>query len=138
MELALEHSRLVNAGDVGALVALYADGAGFEDPVGSGRQTGRDALRAHFEKTIAANTKEVTGKPVAGQDGLHALVPITAVMDYLPKGPFFAGQGWLTLPAGPEPRRLKCEYVLMIRAGADGLIEESKAFWGRSDIEVVE
>lgn len=137
MELALEHSRRVNAGDVDALVALYANEASVEDPVGSGRQTGRDALRAHFAKTIAANTKEVTGKPVAGQDGKHALVPITAVMDYLPKGPVFTERGWLTLPAGTEPGRLKCEYVLMIRVGADGLIEESKAFWGRSDIEVM-
>jgi steroid delta-isomerase len=138
MELVLEHSRRVNAGDVDALVALYADGAAFEDPVGSGRQTGWDALRAHFEKTIAANTQEVTGKPVAGQDGIHALVPITAVMDYLPKGPIFAERGWLTFGAEAEPRRLKCEYVLMIQAGANGLIEDSKAFWGRSDIEVTE
>jgi steroid Delta-isomerase len=138
MELALEHSRRVNARDIDGLVALYADGAAFEDPVGSGRQTGRDALRAHFEKTIAANTKEITGNPVAGQDGLHALVPITAVMDYLPNGPAFARRGWLTLPAGPTPKHLKREYVLMIRTGADGLIEESKAFWGRTDIEVME
>jgi steroid delta-isomerase len=137
-ELVLEHSRRVNAGDVDGLVALYAEGAGFEDPVGSGRRLGRDALRAHFEQTIAANTREVTGKPVAGQDGMHALVPITAVMDYLPKGPGFAERGWLTPSGGLEPKRLKCEYVLMIRAGADGLIEESRAFWGRSDLEVEE
>jgi steroid delta-isomerase len=137
MELVLEHSRLMNAGDVDALVALYADEAGFEDPVGSGRQAGRAALRAHFQRAISANIKEVTGKPVAGQDGKHALVPVTAVMDYLPAGPLFAERGWLTLPAGPEPKRLKREYVLMIRAGDAGLIEESKAFWGRSDIAVM-
>lgn len=136
-DLILEHSRLVNAGDVDGLVALYAEDVTFEDPVGSGERRGRDALRAHFERTVAANTREVVGRPVAGQDGLHALVPVTTVMDYRPKGPEFAERGWLTLPAGPEPERLQCESVHMIRTGDGGLIRESRTFWGRTDIEVV-
>jgi steroid delta-isomerase len=138
MQLALDHSRLVTAGDVDGIVALYADGAGFEDPVGSGRRTGRDALRAHFAKTVASKTDEVTGTPVAGQDGKHALVPITAVMDYLPKGPEFVERGWLMPSTGATPKRLKCEYVLMIRIAPDGLIEDAKAFWGRTDIEIID
>lgn len=138
MDTVLEHSRLLNAGDVGGLLALYADGAVFEDPVGSGPRTGRDALRDHFERAVAANTAETPGKPVAGQDGLHALVPISSVMDYRPNGPGFAERGWLTLPAGPgpEPERLERDAVHLIRTGPDGLITESRTFWGRTDLRV--
>lgn len=136
--LVLEHSRLLNAGDVEGLLALYADEVAFEDPVGSGRRTGRDALREHFEQSVQARVSETPGEPVAGQDGVHALVPITAVMDYLPKGPGFAARGWLTPPEQPAGQRLTCAYVLMIRTAGDGRIAESKAFWGRSDIDVTE
>lgn len=136
--LILEHSRHMNAGDIDGLLALYAEDVSFEDPVGSGPQTGREALRAHLEKSIEANVTETPGEPAAGQDGLHALAPVTAVMDYLPKGPVFAERGWLTAPAEPDGKRLKCEYVLMLRTGADGRIEDLKAFWGRSDIEVTD
>ena len=59
-------------------------------------------------------------------------------MDYLPKGPVFAERGWLTAPAETDGKRLKCDYVLMIRAGADGLIQDLQVFWGRSDIEVTD
>jgi len=134
----LEHSRRISAGDVDGLLELYADEVGFEDPVGSGRRTGRAALRAHFAQSVEARIAETPGDPVAGQDGMHTLVPITAAMDYLPKGPAFAERGWLTAPAEPEGKRLRCEYVLMLRTGADGRIEELKAFWGRSDIEVID
>ncbi|MEO5876948.1 MAG: nuclear transport factor 2 family protein [Streptosporangiaceae bacterium] len=135
-KLILEHSRRLNNGDVDGLLALYADDVAFEDPVGSGRRTGLAALRAHFENGVEARTRELPGEPVAGQDGHHALVPVTAVMDYLPKGADFAERGWLTAPANPAAARLRCDYVLMIRTGRTGLIEELRAFWGRSDLEL--
>jgi steroid delta-isomerase len=127
----------MNAGDIDGLLELYADDAEFEDPVGWVRQAGRTALRAHLEEIIAANVHEVPGEPVAGQDGAHVLVPVTAVMDYLPKGPAYARRGWLTAPAEPEGKRLAREYMLLIRAGDEGLIREVKAFWGRSDLEII-
>jgi steroid delta-isomerase len=135
-DLIVEHSRRITAGDVDGLLDLYADDVAFEDPVGSGRRTGRESLRAHFAESVAAGIVETPGDPVAGQDGVHALVPITAAMDYLPKGPAFAERGWLTAPAEPDGKRLRCEYVLMLRTDTAGRIEELKAFWGRSDITV--
>lgn len=134
--LILEHSRRITAGDLDGLLELYADDVAFEDPVGSGRRTGREALREHFAESVAAGIVETAGEPVAGQDGLHALVPITAAMDYLPKGPAFAERGWLAAPDDPEGKRLRCEYVLMLRTDTEGRIAELKAFWGRSDITV--
>ena len=134
--LILEHSRRISAGDLDGLLDLYADEVTFEDPVGSGPRTGREALRAHFAECVAAGIAETPGEPVAGQDGVHTLVAVTAAMDYLPKGPVFAERGWLTAPDDPEGKRLRCEYVLMLRTDAQGRIEELKAFWGRSDITV--
>jgi steroid Delta-isomerase len=137
-KLILEHSRRMNAADIDGLLELYADEVSFEDPVGSDRKTGRTALRAHFEELLEANISEVPGDPVAGQDGAHVLVPVTATMDYLPRGPVFADRGWLTAPSAPEKQRITWDYVLMMRAGAGGLIQELRMFWGRSDIGITD
>jgi steroid delta-isomerase len=135
-QLALEHSRRVNAGDVDALLALYGDDVTFADPVGWPAQRGREALRAHFEQSVAGNLQEIPGEPVAGQDGAHTLIPITAAMDYLPLGPVFAGRGWLAPPADPAGKRLRLTYMRLLRVDEAGLIREVQTFWGRSDIEV--
>lgn len=137
-ELALEHCRRVNAGDVDAILELYGDDVAFADPVGGDQRTGRGALRAHFEEAIAAGLREVPGEPVAGQDGAHTLIPITAVMDYLPLGPVFAERGWLVPPAEPAGKRLKRNYMLLLRVDETGLIREAQAFWGKSDLEVID
>jgi steroid delta-isomerase len=128
----------MNAGDVDALLDLYAEDAGFEDPLGWARLTGRDALRAHFEAVVSARIHVVPGDPVAGQDDAHVLVPITAVMDYLPAGPVFAERGWLTPPPDPETKRIKRDYMLVLRTGTDGLIQEMQAFWGKSDLTLID
>ncbi|KUJ40295.1 nuclear transport factor 2 [Streptomyces albus subsp. albus] len=127
----------MSAGDVDGLLALYARDAIFEDPVGWGPRTGRDTLRAHIESAMAGNVREVAEDPVAGQDGLHVLTPVTAVMDYRPRGPVYVERGWLPAPERAEPMRLRCRYMMLIRVGESGLIEDMKAFWGRGDIETL-
>ncbi|MHC3471301.1 nuclear transport factor 2 family protein [Streptomyces sp. 7R007] len=134
--LALDHCRRVNAGDVQAILELYGDDVAFADPVGWERQTGRDALRAHFEQRVAAHLREVPGDPVAGQDGAHTLLPVTAVMDYLPLGPVFAERGWLVPPPDPAGKRLRLTYMRLLRVDEAGLIREAQTFWGTSDLEV--
>jgi steroid delta-isomerase len=136
-QLAFEHCRLMNAGDVDGLLGLYADKVVFEDPVGGDRRTGRDALRTHFAEAVAANTHEAPGEPVAGQDDVHVLIPVTAIMDYLPKGPDFVERGWLKAPQDTTGKRLKRDSMVMLRTDGDGRIEELKVFWGRSDLEVI-
>jgi steroid Delta-isomerase len=136
-ELALKHCRLMNAGDVDALLELYAEDVRFEDPAGWARPTGRNALRAHLDAVVSAHVHVLPGDPVAGQDGTHVLVPITAVMDYLPVGPVYAERGWSTPPPDPESARIRCAYMLMLRTGPTGLIHEMKAYWGRSDLTVI-
>jgi steroid Delta-isomerase len=136
-ELALEHCRRVNAGDVDAILELYADDVVFADPVGWDRHTGRDALRAHFEEAIAAGLQEVPSDPTAGQDGAHTFISITAVMDYLPLGPVFAERGWLVPPADPTGKRIRRRSMLLLQVDETGLIREAQSFWGKSDIEVI-
>jgi steroid Delta-isomerase len=135
--LALEHCRRVNAGDVDAIMELYAEEVTFADPVGADERSGRDALRAHFEAAVAAHLTETPGVPVAGQDGAHSLTPITSVIDYLPQGPVFAERGWLVPPADPAGKRIRRDSMLLLQVDGDGLITEWRSFWGRSDLEVI-
>lgn len=135
-KIALEHSRRLSAGDIDALLDLYARDATFEDPVGTGTRTGHDALRAHIGSAIAGNVRETVEDTVVGQDGTHVLSRITADMDYRPRGPVYADRGWLPPPEGAEPAGLRCHYALLLRVGASGLIEDMRAYWGRPDLEV--
>jgi len=45
--------RALNAGDLDAVVALYADDASVEDPVGAAPQVGRDAIRAFYRRSLS-------------------------------------------------------------------------------------
>lgn len=135
-KIAREHSRRLSAGDIDGLVDLYARDATFEDPVGAGALTGREALRAHFASAVAGHVEETVEDMVAGQDGTHVLSRVTAVMDYRPRGPLYADRGWTAPPQGAEPSALRCHYALLLRIGGSGLIEDMRAYWGRPDIEV--
>ena len=132
--LALEHCRRVNEGDLDGLLELYAPDVRFEDPVGSGWQVGHAAFRAHAGAAIAGRVHEAFAEPIGCQDGEHAAVLVTATMRFLPNGPLLVQYGVVDPPAHPEAARLRVRYVMVIRVGVGGLIEEMRAFWGRSDI----
>ncbi|WP_306335392.1 nuclear transport factor 2 family protein [Streptomyces sp. KL118A] len=134
---ALEHSRRINAGDLDAIVELYAPDAVVEDPVGLPPLTGHDALRAHYGLLLSAHLREEAAEPVAGQDATHALIQITSVMDYLPLGPRYAERGWLKAPDAPETARLRRTAMLVIRMDASGLVRHLKSYWGTSDLTVL-
>ncbi|MFK4070369.1 nuclear transport factor 2 family protein [Streptomyces sp. NPDC029674] len=134
---ALELSRRVNAGDLDAIVELYAPDAVLEDPVGLPPVTGHAAVRAHYEPLLAARLREEAAEPVAGQDATHALIQITSVMDYLPAGPLYAERGWLKAPGSPETARLRRTAMLVIRMDPSGLIRHLKSYWGTSDLTVL-
>lgn len=133
----LEHSRRVNAGDLDAIVELYAPDAVVEDPVGHPPLTGHDALRAHYARLLSAGLREEAAEPVAGQDAAHALVRITSVMDYLPLGPLYTERGRLKPPDVPETARLRRTAMLVVRMEPSGLIRHLKSYWGTSDLTVL-
>jgi steroid delta-isomerase len=137
-ELILGHIDRVNAGDIDGLLALYSPDVCFEDPVGAGAKRGHEALRAHAAGAVTSNAVEVAGRAVAAQDGRHAAVPVTATMDYLPLGPVLTRHGVLPAPADPTRRRMRFHFLMVIRAGDDGLIEDMRAYWGASDVALAD
>jgi steroid delta-isomerase len=136
-QIALEHCRRMTAGDVDGLLAMYAPEAVFESPVGWLQQQGHEALRAYLSGPAAAQVRETAGEPVAGQDGEHVILPVTAVMRYQPLGPVYMDRGWLPAQPDPEPAGLRCRYMMLLRIGAGGLIEDMRSFWGRGDLETI-
>ncbi|WP_116210206.1 nuclear transport factor 2 family protein [Streptomyces olivoreticuli] len=135
---ALEHSRRINAGDVDAVVELYAPDAVLEDPVGLPPISGHEALRAHYGSLLAAHVREEAAEPVAGQDGTHVLLQVTSVMDYLPAGPLHAERGRLKAPDDPRTARLRRTAMLVMRLDEAGLIRHVKSYWGTSDLTVLD
>ena len=66
----------LNAGDLEGILALYADDATVEDPVGVDIQRGTAAIRAFYELAIASNAKlRITG-PQRGSAGAFAAMPL--------------------------------------------------------------
>ncbi|MET7361607.1 nuclear transport factor 2 family protein [Streptomyces sp. NPDC005562] len=134
---AQEHSRRINAGDLDALVELYAPDAVLEDPVGHPPVTGHAQLRAHYARLFSARLREQAEQPVAGQDAAHALIQVVSEMDYLPVGPSYAERGWLKAPDAPETARVRRTAMLVIRMDPSGLIRQLKSYWGTSDLTVL-
>jgi steroid Delta-isomerase len=137
--LAVEHCERINAGDVEGLLKLYSPRVRFEDPVGSWKRNGLEALRAHASIAVGNGVHEATGLVVAAQDGRHAAVEVRATMDYLPSGPLLARHGFMKTdpPADPAATKVAIEYVMVIGVGPDGLIDEMRAYWGATDVTLV-
>ncbi|MEU3616185.1 MULTISPECIES: nuclear transport factor 2 family protein [unclassified Streptomyces] len=134
--LVVEHCRRVNAGDLEGLLALYSPQVTFEDPVGTGSQTGIEALRAHAGAAIECRAFEDFGVPVAAQDGASAAVPVVTTMNYLPWGPNLVRLGFIPAPpadSGPGTR-IRFDYVMAVKVSAAGLITGMQGYWGRSDV----
>ncbi|MCM1971660.1 MULTISPECIES: nuclear transport factor 2 family protein [Streptomyces] len=132
--LAVAHCERINSGDVEGLLALYSPAVRFEDPVGSGQRIGHGALRSHIAGAVAAGVHDAYGEPVAAPDGRTAAVPVTSTMDFLPNGPLLVRHGLVEAPPEPGTARLEFTCMLVVEVGPGGLIEEMRAYWGRSDV----
>jgi steroid delta-isomerase len=100
---------MVTKGDVDGIVALYADDATIEDPIGSPPHRGIDAIRA-FYKASAGNVtmKRVGPVHVAGSE---AATPLLVLIG----------------PAGGKRQALDIISVMAFRD--DGKIASMRAFW---------
>ncbi|MFG1920212.1 nuclear transport factor 2 family protein [Micromonospora sp. NPDC048898] len=115
----LEYCRRINSRDVEGVVALFADGARVDDPVGRPAFTGRAELRAHIAELVAAGTHETPGTPVATLDGTHVAVPMTVTT---------------RPPQVPPGQVLRLSLIAVLSIGADGLIERMQVYSGRTDM----
>ena len=103
------YPKLVTKGDVAAIVALYADDATLEDPIGSPVHRGIEAVRAFYETTVKSGvTMKRTGSVrVAGSEAAT---------------PMF-------VRVGPEGQQQVIEIISVMTFDDDGKITSMRAYW---------
>ena len=108
---------LVDAGDIDGILALYADDATVEDPVGHAPLQGIDAIARFYREGLGAM------KVCATLTG-----PVRATLNGCGAMPFRVDMEW-----GGQPCSL---HVIDVMAfNADGRIRSMKAFW--SEVNVI-
>ncbi len=99
---------LMTKGDVDAIVALYADDATIEDPIGSEIRSGRAAIREFYEASAGTVTIRLTG--LVRVAGCEAATPMVVLM-------------------GPEGQQQALEVISVMKFNDAGLIQSMRAFW---------
>jgi steroid delta-isomerase len=102
------YPELVSKGDVDAIVALYADDATIEDPIGSELKRGRDAVREFYAASAGTIAMRCTGPVrVAGNE---AATPMVVLI-------------------GPEGQQQALDIISIMRFDDDGRIASMRAYW---------
>jgi len=99
---------MMSKGDVDGIVALYADDATIEDPIGSELRVGLDSIRAFYEASAGTVTVRLTG-PVRVA-GCEAATPLVVLM-------------------GPEGEQQALDIISVMKFDDDGRITSMRAFW---------
>jgi steroid delta-isomerase len=72
-----------NAGDVDALISLFAEGATVEDPVGAPAHVGKAAIRAFYVDAMKNGAKLSLSAPIRGSHGPAAAMAFEAKIGML-------------------------------------------------------
>ncbi|MEU9735431.1 nuclear transport factor 2 family protein [Streptomyces sp. NPDC048002] len=120
--VALEYCRLLNAGDLEGVLALFAPDVRFEDPVGSPALVGREAVGRHLAAAVAAGIEETPGVLTAALDGESVTLAVT---------------GTMAVPGAADGSRVAFRLVSVMRVTEEGLIREARVIAGRSDVTPV-
>ncbi|MDH3686055.1 MAG: nuclear transport factor 2 family protein [Myxococcales bacterium] len=99
---------MMSKGDVEGILALYADDATIEDPIGSEPRSGKAAIREFYEASAGTVTIRLTG-PVRVA-GCEAATPMVVLM-------------------GPEGEQQALDVISVMKFTDDGLIQSMRAFW---------
>lgn len=118
----LEYCRLMNAGDLDGVLALFTPDARFQDPVGTEVLVGREALRRHLGAAIAAGIEEIPGTLTAALDGSSVTVAVS---------------GTMAVPDATDGGRVAFRLVSLMRVDESGLISEARIIAGHSDLTQV-
>ncbi|MEZ5742530.1 MAG: nuclear transport factor 2 family protein [Sphingomonadaceae bacterium] len=103
------------AGDVDALVGLFAENATVEDPVGGQVLQGTDAIREFYAFSISTGAKlAMLGEPRCAGD--YVAFPFTVTLDW-------------------EGARQVIEVIDTFRIDDAGKITEMRAFWGPENMK---
>jgi len=109
-ELYDRYPELVTKGDVDAIVALYAEDATIEDPIGSPLHRGIDAVRAFYEGSVKAGgvaMKRTGPVRVAGREAATPLV----------------------VKIGPEGSQQAIDIISVMTFDDAGKITSMRAYW---------
>jgi steroid delta-isomerase len=99
---------MMTKGDVDGIVALYAEDATIEDPIGSELRRGRAAIREFYEASAGTVTIRLTG-PVRVA-GCEAATPMVVLM-------------------GPEGDQRALDVISVMKFDDEARIVSMRAFW---------
>ena len=103
------YPEMVTAGDVDGIVALYAEDATIEDPIGSDLHSGIEGVRAFYESAAGTITMKRTG-PIRVA-GLEAATPMVVLIG----------------PEGPDRKAL--DIISVMKFNDEGKVTAMRAFW---------
>lgn len=106
----------LNAADLEGVLALFADDATVEDPVGSGVHSGAEAVRAFYALAIASGAKLSIVGPQRGSTGDAAAMALDVLV------------------APPGAPTMKIGVIETMRFNAAGKVIEMRAYWGPEDM----
>lgn len=109
----------LNAGDLEGVLALYADDATVEDPVGADVRRGAAEIRAFYEIAIASGAKLTIVGPQSGSSSDYAAMPL--IVDL----------------AQPDLPKMRLNVIETMRFNAAGKVAEMRAYWGNEDMFMV-
>ena len=108
-----DYLKRLSAGDTEGIMALYADDATVEDPVGGEPIVGREAVRAFYAAAAGKLSVELTG-PIRVA-GVECAVPMLAEVDL-----------------GGAKRFM--DVIDVMRFDEDGKVVSMRAFWSPADM----
>ncbi|WP_428311490.1 steroid Delta-isomerase [Hydrocarboniphaga sp.] len=106
-----------NASNPQAISALFADEATVEDPVGTPLISGRTAIAAFYERSVATGARLKLAAPIRGSHGNAAAMAFDVE---------------LNMPQGPALIRVIDTFTF----DAAGKFTSMRAFWGPGDMEL--
>ena len=107
--------RALNTGDLDGIVALYADDATLEDPIGSAPVVGREAIRAFYARSLAVPLEVGLEGPVRVA-GRECAFPFSVSLDW-------------------EGQRMTFRPIDTFRFDDAGRIVQMRAYFGPANIE---
>jgi steroid Delta-isomerase len=136
--LASRYCELMNEGDLNGVLTLFADDVRFVDPLGTPPIVGREALRAHLGKAIAAHIVEVPGTPTGWVRSVRS-----ERSERSERGGRGGRGGIVALPVSgsldaPGGGRLRFNLISLIEFDGAGLISRVRIIAGRTDYALVE
>lgn len=111
-----------NRVDPDGIVALYADDATVEDPVGSPVKSGRKAIADFYAFAIKSGAKLRLAAPIRGSHGNSAAMAFNVE---------------LNMPQGDKTARAVIRVIDVMTFDEEGKFSSMRAFWGPSDMEVL-